>query len=343
MRETRISLALQDAGGLPQAGRILIVRPTAATDLSDLPRERSVIVSGFHPDLDHWRAAGWQVGRVPEGDFVAAVLILPRAKALAHALIHDLSGLLPTGAPILIDGQKTDGIDAALKDLRERAAIAASVSKAHGRAIVVANPGPAAFADWQGGAYQVAPGFVARPGVFSADGIDGGSALLAAHLPRHLKGKGADLGAGWGWLAAQILTRPEVRELHLVEAEALALDCARLNVTDQRAVFHWADANSFQPGKALDFVVMNPPFHQGRAADPALGAAFIRTAQRLLQPQGQLWMVANRTLPYEEVLTSAFASVTAVAIEGGFKVLSATRPHAPGKPLATRDPRRPRR
>lgn len=343
MSETRISLALQDAGGLPEGGRVLIVRPTATSDLSDLPRERSLIVTGFCPDLGHWQQAGWQVARVPEGEFAAALLILPRAKALAHALIHDIAGLLPLGAPILIDGQKTDGIDAALKDLRNRAEVVASVSKAHGRAIALRNPGPVAFADWQAGPYQVAPGFIARPGVFSADGIDPGSALLAAHLPKQLKGKGADLGAGWGWLAAQILTRPEVRELHLVEAEALALDCARQNVADERATFHWADATSFSAGKALDFVVMNPPFHQGRTADPALGAAFIRTAQRLLQPKGQLWMVANRTLPYEEVLTSAFANVTAVAIEGGFKILQATRPHAPGKPAPTRNDQRQRR
>ena len=54
--------------------------------------------------------------------------------------------------------------------------------------------------------------------------------LLARHLPREMKGRIADLGAGWGWLAAQALTRPEIRELHLVEAEADALACARLNV-----------------------------------------------------------------------------------------------------------------
>ena len=83
-----------------------------------------------------------------------------------------------------------------------------------------------------------------------------------------------------------MLKRPGVSELHLVEAEADALACARRNVADPRAAFHWADATRFHPGRAMDFVVMNPPFHGGRAADPALGAAFIRQAAAILQPAG---------------------------------------------------------
>ncbi|MBS0564066.1 MAG: class I SAM-dependent methyltransferase [Proteobacteria bacterium] len=326
MSENRIPLALADAGGLPDAGRILVLRPGAGADLSALPRDRALIATGFRPDHDRWQAAGWTVARAPEGDFAAAVLFLPRARALARALMHDLSGRLPPDAPVVVDGQKTDGIDSALKDLRSRATILSAVSKAHGRAFVAANPGPAAFEGWQAADHTVLPGFVTRPGVFSADGVDPGSALLAAHLPAGLRGRGADLGAGWGWLAAQVLSRPEVRDLHLVEAEADALDCARRNVTDPRARFHWADATGFAPGHTLDFVVTNPPFHQGRAADPGLGAAFIRAARRLLQPQGQLWLVANRTLPYEEVLAGAFGEVATVAADHGFKVLRAARP-----------------
>lgn len=331
MSISRLHTALQDAGGLPVDGRILVLRPTADSDLAALPLDRCQIVTGFRPDFDMFTAAGWKVAEVAEGTFAAAVLFLPRAKALARALIHQAAGSVAIGAPIWVDGQKTDGVDTALKDAKARAEVGLALSKSHGRVFSFANPGPAAFADWQAQPHSPVPGFVTRPGVFSADGIDPGSALLAQHLPRDLKGKGADLGAGWGWLSAQILTCPKVRELHLVEAEADALACARENITDERAQFHWADATRFAPGKTLDFVVMNPPFHQGRAADPALGAAFIRAAQKLLHAKGQLWMVANRTLPYEEALSAAFLQVTPVALGNGFKVLHANRPRGPGK------------
>jgi len=152
-------------------------------------------------------------------------------------------------------------------------------------------------------------GFVTRPGVFSADGSDRGSVLLAAALPEKIKGHVADLGAGWGYLSRAILAHDGVKSLDLVEADREALDCARENITDPRAVFHWADATSFKPARPWDVVVMNPPFHTSRAADPELGAAFIRAAHRGLLPSGSLWLVANRHLPYDRILTPLFRNV----------------------------------
>ena len=49
--------------------------------------------------------------------------------------------------------------------------------------------------------------YVSRPGVFAWDRIDPASALLVEHLPSDLAGKGADLGAGYGYLSAEILSR----------------------------------------------------------------------------------------------------------------------------------------
>ena len=48
--------------------------------------------------------------------------------------------------------------------------------------------------------------------------------------------------------------------------------------------------------EGLDFVVMNPPFHDGGAEDKALGVAFIEAAARMLARRGACWLVANRHL-----------------------------------------------
>ena len=325
MSISRLSQALAEAGGWPAAGRILLLRPTLASDLASAPKERALIVTGFRPDFEGFAARGYQVAEEAEGSFAAVAMFMPRAKALARALVAEAAARLAPGGLIWVDGQKTDGVDTLFRDIRGRAEVVQSLAKAHGRAFAFV-AGAAAFADWAAQDHVPTAGFVTRPGAFSADGIDPGSALLAAHLPGDLKGKGADLGAGWGWLAAQVLARPAVSELHLVEAEADALACARRNVSDGRAAFHWADATRFHPGKAMDFVVMNPPFHQSRAADPGLGAAFIRAAAAMLQPSGRLFMVANKSLPYEEALRGAFMAVTPGIVSGGFKVLSAARP-----------------
>jgi 16S rRNA (guanine1207-N2)-methyltransferase len=146
------------------------------------------------------------------------------------------------------------------------------------------------------------------------------------HLPQHLGRNVADLGAGWGFLSAHILTRDTVGAVHLVEAEHIALECARRNVGDARAVFHWADATRWAAPARIDTVVMNPPFHVSRAADPALGQAFVQSAARLLDPKGHLWMVANRHLPYEQVLHDRFANVVEVAEDARFKLFHAMRP-----------------
>lgn len=326
MRSTRLALAL-DTGALrlPPEGDVAVFRPQAADDLAPLPKDRLVLVQGFRPDHDALAARGYRVApALPPGDYAAAVVYLPRAREAGRALIAEAAEAVAPGGPVAVDGQKTDGIDTALRDLRARVAVGEALSKAHGK--LFAFPAGAGLADW-GAAYRhVEGGFVTRPGVFSADGPDRGSALLAATLPARLPGRGVDLGAGWGYLARAALQREGVEALDLVEAEAGALDCARQNVTDPRAAFHWADAAAFRPAQPVHWVICNPPFHTGRAADPALGLAFLRAAARMLGPEGTLWLVANRHLPYEAPLATLFREVEPIGGDPAFRLIRATRP-----------------
>lgn len=321
MRSARLSLALESGAlDLPSLGRIAVFRPRIGDDLADLPRDRVTVVTGFKPDHDHF---GAMYSVTAEPPYAAAIVCLPRSREAARGLIARAAAEVSPGGWIAVDGQKTDGIDTALKDLRARVDLSESLSKAHGKlASFLAGPD---LSDWLAKPHQV-DGFQTLPGIFSADGPDRGSVLLASALPAKLGGKVADLGAGWGFLAAEILKRPGVKKLDLVEAEADALDCARVNITDPRARFHWADATTWRPETLLDVVVMNPPFHKGREADPALGAAFIRAARRMLAPSGELWLVANRHLPYDAVLADSFLDVREVVTDGGFRVIQAIKP-----------------
>ena len=321
MRSARLSLALETGAiELPAEGRIAVYRPRAGDDLSALARDRVVVVTGFKADHDQF-AARYSV--TPEPPYAAAIVCLPRSREAARALIAQAAAEVAPGGWVVVDGQKMDGIDTALKDLRGRVDLSESLSKAHGKlASFVVGPD---LSDWAARPTTVA-GFQTLPGIFSADGPDPGSVLLADNLPEKLGSKVADLGAGWGFLAARILQRPGVKRLDLVEAEADALDCARINIPDPRAQFHWADATAFRPETLLDAVVMNPPFHTSREADPGLGAAFIRAARRMLAPNGSLWLVANRHLPYDAVLADCFLEVKVVATAGGFRVIHAQKP-----------------
>lgn len=167
-------------------------------------------------------------------------------------------------------------------------------------------------------------GLWTQPGVFSWDRIDPGSALLLSTLPP-LAGRGADLGCGIGVIARTVLQEPKVSEIHLVDLDRRAIEAARRNIEDPRAHLHWADVRTAPELEKLDFVVCNPPFHDGGAEDRALGQSFIRRARAMLRTGGALWMVANRHLPYEGVLGEAFARVTRQADGAGYKVYEARR------------------
>ena len=168
-------------------------------------------------------------------------------------------------------------------------------------------------------------GLWTQPGIFSWDRIDPGSLLLLGRLPE-LSGRGADLGCGLGFLAHHALHTNSLERIDLIDIDRRAIECARRNVMDPRAHFHWADATSAAIRLAdLDFVVMNPPFHNAGAEDKRLGQSFIRRAAEMLRPGGRCWLVANRHLPYEATLGGAFKSVRLDHEEAGFKIFEARR------------------
>lgn len=320
MSFSRLSLALDEhLVAVPDGARVVVFRPRADFDLSML--SAPVVVQSFFPDAEAFRAQGIEVVMAPEGRFDAAVVCMPRVKAEARALVAEAARI--TDGPIIVDGQKLDGIDSLLKDIRKRVEVGGVISKAHGK-IFAFQGGD--FTDWADPGPQQVDGYQTRIGVFSADGPDRASVLLADALPP-LQGAVADLGAGWGYLSARVLAAsPAVTVCHLIEAEARALDCARANVPDPRAQFHWADATSFRLPDKVHHVVMNPPFHNTRTPDPGLGRAFIASAAGVLTPRGTLWLVANRHLPYEPVLDAFFGEVAEIAGDASFKILRADRP-----------------
>ncbi len=328
MRSSRLNMALK--GGavvLPAMGRVAVFGPQLGGDLSLFDKGACIVVTGFKPDFDDFARQGYDV--VASADAAPlcdlALVCLPRSKLAAHDLIARAAMRLAAGGRIVLDGQKTDGIGAVLKDLADLgASFGEVISKAHGKLAVFAPPD--GLAQWMAQPQSVEGGFVTRAGVFSADGPDPASRLLADTLPDKLPAKIADFGAGWGFLARAILARDGVRSLDLIEADHSALDCARHNITDPRANFHWADATQMRPALPWDAVIMNPPFHTARSPDAALGLGFIRNAHARLAAHGQLWLVANRQLPYTAPVRALFREVDEIGTDARFRLIRAAFP-----------------
>jgi 16S rRNA (guanine1207-N2)-methyltransferase len=169
-------------------------------------------------------------------------------------------------------------------------------------------------------------GLWSQPGLFSWDHIDPGTRLLLEHLPP-LAGRGADLGCGIGVIARTLSEQASPPQLTLVDVDARALDMARRNVAGDGVSFVWADVRNPAPAlpTGLDFVVMNPPFHDGGNEDKALGQAFIARAAAMLRTGGALWLTANRHLPYEATLAPLYGRIERIAEHGGYKVYMAQK------------------
>jgi 16S rRNA (guanine1207-N2)-methyltransferase len=333
----RLALAFEtQALALPSAGTVLILRAEPSAFLDLVPPERLRCAQSFRPLHDALAAAGRTVALRAEGPASMVVVTLTRSRPENLGNIARGLDILPPGGTLVVTGAKSDGVDSLARQVAGVLPLDGTYAKAHGRVFWLTRPGtlPDAVSAWARDAEprRNADGFVTAPGMFSPEHIDAGSRRLAAAFDARLSGRVADLGAGWGWLARVALEQcPGITEIDLYEAEALALEAARRNLPDPRANFHWTDAAGFGAGvPPYDAVIANPPFHQGRAAEPDLGAAFILAAARVLKLGGRLLMVANRQLPYEATLAAAFRHWEKLSEDGTYKVLLAERPRRSG-------------
>jgi 16S rRNA (guanine1207-N2)-methyltransferase len=297
-----------------------------------------VCEQGFKPDADALQRSGLALAAADDARRWPLVLVLPpRQRDEARALLARAIDQCAPGGRVLACMPNSEGAKSGEGDLARLAGPLQTVSKQHCRVFWTApldgviDAGLAAQWRAADAPRPIVDGrFSSRPGVFAWNRIDPASALLADHLPGTLAGHGADLGCGFGYLASEVLSRcGAVTALDLYEAEARALELARANLQAFAARvaldFHWHDVTTGLP-RGYDFIVSNPPFHaQGRADRPDIGQRFIAAAAAALNPGGQLWLVANRHLPYEAVLDSSFGSVRTVAQRDGFKVIAATR------------------
>ncbi len=262
------------------------------------------------------------------GDLSGAVVAAPPgAVERRYVLALALRALKP-GAPLTALAPKDKGGSRLRKELEGFGCEVSEDFRQHQRICQVDRPsepsGLDAAVEAGGPQFAKGLGLWTQPGLFSWDRPDPGSLLLISALPP-LTGRGADLGSGVGLLASAVLAQPGVSHLDLVDNDRRAVEAARRNVIDPKAQIHWADAQSAPDLSGLDFVVMNPPFHDGGAEDKALGQAFIRRSGQILRKGGVLWLVANRHLPYEGVLSTQFSKVALKAEAGGFKVYEARK------------------
>ncbi|WP_269930858.1 class I SAM-dependent methyltransferase [Aminobacter sp. HY435] len=291
------------------------------------------LVQGFRPYVLALAAAGHDVSAQAEGEgYDLALVLAGRHRGLNELRVAEAIERVVPGGLVVVAGGKDDGIASLRKRLGGLVEIEDHLPKFHGTALWFrrgAQADAAAATLRADNPEMLVEGrFRTAPGMFSHERVDTGSRLLVEHLPSDIKGKVADFCAGWGYVAAEVSARARsLTVLDLFEADFASLEAAKLNVPSSpvEAGFHWSDLTKEPVERRYDVVVMNPPFHQDRDADPEIGQRMIKAAAAALKPGGRLFMVANRHLPYKPVLEASFSWVREIALEDGFRVWFAQR------------------
>ncbi|MEM9279693.1 MAG: class I SAM-dependent methyltransferase [Pseudomonadota bacterium] len=302
---------------------------SAIPELSDEWKDALLCEQGFRPEFLKLQQQGYSVTHTlanESGEPSGAIFFLGRSRRWNEFRISEIWNSLKPGQRLIVAANKTDGIGAIRKWFSQHAEISDSLSKHHAVVFWADKRNdvdlPTLKISKSVGEYTISEG------MFSADGPDAGSRLLVEQFDARIKGEVADLGAAWGYLSAELAKETDrITAIELFEADYLSLEAAKTNLanTTMETTFHWIDVTTEFPKKPYEWVIMNPPFHAGRAAEPGIGQRFIEVAASTLPRGGRLLMVANKNLPYERTLENHFRSFEKLAEQDGFKVIEAVR------------------
>ncbi len=167
-----------------------------------------------------------------------------------------------------------------------------------------------------------------RPGVFSWDHLDEATEVLADQIEIRSGESILDLGCGSGPLGILASMLSGGAPLVMVDSDIEAVRSAQKSaevagIGDFRVLP--SDIAGAVLNENFDVVVTNPPFHVGKQTELSVPLQFIEDSWEVLKPEGQLFLVANRTLPYELPIRERFGDVSNIHDGRRFKVLSARK------------------
>lgn len=275
----------------------------------------------------------------------AAIVRLPKGRIPTLQLLWDAFHALRPGGVCYLAGGNDEGIKTALRQMEALFGTANVVGYRGGHrcGVAIRPDGPAPDAqdfdlpwldharfheftvDTRGGTYPVH----SRPGVFSWDRLDRGSQALIETMELEDAGEVLEIGCGYGIVgvvASRLAPSTRVTMVDVdIEAVRSTERTIQANGVADRCQVLPSDVAEALAERRFDVVITNPPFHVGKATELETPAQFIRDAYHALRPGGRLFLVANRTLPYEHWIQACFGAYRTALDGREFKVLSARR------------------
>ena len=264
----------------------------------------------------------------------------PKSRKLARRWLIQAYNALMVGGYGYIAGPNSLGIKSIIKDASEIFGNSSILAYKKGNRIaqLVKNAKPAPNPDW---AFEpgIAPGtwvefsisvsnhrFQIRslPGVFSYDRLDEGTSMLLSVCDIAKGAKVLDMGCGYGILG-MFAAHQGAGWVDLIDNDLLAIAASKATLEQNQITNTTVIAGDLLSSigtSKYDLILSNPPFHAGRAVDYQIAEAIIMQSFQALIQGGQIIIVANKFIQYDDLIKRTFGNVTVLASSGKFHVLS---------------------
>lgn len=261
----------------------------------------------------------------PEGPYEQIVARMPRGAELARMLLHLLAARLAEGGQLHVAAPNDEGGRSLSRKLAE---VFGEVSEREGRyhARLVTGSGVRTargrLEDWREEVTLLGERYATWPGLFAHGRLDEGTEMLLSALPDPSGARALDLGCGIGVIGAN-LARRGAAALDLVDIDALAAHASAINVPSASV----SCADTLPPGDSrYDLVASNPPIHVGADSDWSVIERMAAALPARLSQSGELWIVAQGTVPVPRLFRSAFRSIEVRKKSRSFLVWRLTGP-----------------
>ena len=169
-----------------------------------------------------------------------------------------------------------------------------------------------------------------KPGVYGWQKVDQGSELLATCVMEDLKvdldraASVLDLGCGSGYLTLLMASMGFI-DITATDNNAAALAAIQCNLEKNQLSIKIVAGDCGQNiHHKFDYIICNPPFHQGYDHKRDLIDKFLGAAKNLLKNSGNAYFVVNAFIPIEAQAKHYFTKIQILANNTQFKVVKLT-------------------
>jgi 16S rRNA (guanine1207-N2)-methyltransferase len=309
---------------IPLSGRVLLANQ--AGHLPSLIAARGIGLCAWNRhQIGGVEAAPWP----PAGPFEDVLLRLPKAKDEQEMAAHACLSVLQPGGRLVVYGGNDEGIRSAARRLEGLCGGLETLAiRGHGRVVAVRRPRDSSglrtsLSAWRSTALLEVGGqrrpWISYPGVFAADRVDAGTALLIGALPPlEVGARVLDYGCGSGLIGAAALAQFSSITLDALDSDSVALAAARENVPAAHCML--GTTLGAVGAARYHAILSNPPLHRGVTEDHALLEGLIAAAPAHLRAGGVLAIVVQRRVPLQRLLAQHLGSVAIAAETGGYRV-----------------------